>query len=281
MEELVKVSTPVDGVAQVLLDTGPRNHSSFAANEQLAQALEEVRDQGARVVVVGSAVEGQFVGHGWLPDIIATFTGGSPSGDPFAGWRGFRELDSGPMISIAAVDGEAWGHGAELAWACDLRVASEIATFGQPEVNIGACPGSGGTIRLTRLVGESTALRLVLDGRPIDGREAYRLGLVHRLVGPGSALGAALEWAEWLTGRPPGALEACKRAIKGARDLPFDDALRHEGAMFIELLSSPDTLDRVRAAQARYDDGGDTYAAFGLEDGRPSADVPTAPPGGE
>ena len=264
MADVVHVSFVQDGVAQILQDTGPRNFSTFAANEQLLAALQQVRDRGARVVVVGSAVDGYFAGHGWLPDIIETFTGGTPSGDPLAGWRGFSELDSGPMVSIAAVDGEAWGHGAELAWACDLRVASRRATFGQPEVTIGACPGSGGTVRIARLVGEAAALALVLDGRPIDGTEAHRLGLVHRLVDDGTALSAALDWARWLAGRPPGALEACKRVIKGARDLPFADALRHEGATFIELLNRPDTIERVRATQARYDAGGDTYAAFGL-----------------
>lgn len=262
--ELVHVSSPAEGVAQILQDTGLHNFSMFAANEQFLEALKQVRDEGARVVVIGSNVEGHFAGHGWLPDVIETFTGGTPSGDPLAGWRAFTELDTGPMVSIAAVDGQAWGHGAELAWACDLRVASELATFGQPEVNIGACPGSGGTVRLARLVGEATCLRLILDGRPIDGTEASRLGLVHRLVEPGRALEVAVAWAGWLASRPAGALESCKRAIKGARDLPLTDALRHEGSIFIELLRRPETLQLVRATQARYDQGADTYEAFEL-----------------
>jgi len=262
--EVVQLDFPSDGVARVLQNTGPHNFSTFEANQQLLTALEHARANGARVVVVGSSVEGHFAGHGWLPDVIETFTGGTPSGDPLAGWRGFKELDTGPMVSIAAVDGPAWGHGAELAWACDLRVASTRATFGQPEVNIGVCPGSGGTARLARLVGEATALRLVLDGRPIDGAEALRLGLIHRLVDPGQALDEALGWAEWLASRPLGALTACKSAVKGARGLPFEDALRHEGAVFIELLSRSETIDRLRATQARYDDGADTPDAFGI-----------------
>jgi enoyl-CoA hydratase len=215
-------------------------------------------------VIVGSSLPGHFSGHGWLPDVIETFTGGTPSGNPVAGWRGFEELDTGPMVSVAAVDGAAWGHGAELAWACDLRVAPSRATFGQPEVNIGVCPGSGGTVRLARLVGEATALRLVLDGRPIDGAEAFRLGLVHRLVEPEEALGEALRWAEWLARRPPEGLAACKRAVKGARGRPFDDVLKHEGGIFMEMLSRPETIDRLRAAQARYDDGADAHGAFGI-----------------
>ena len=264
MSEVVHLDFPSDGVACILQNTGPHNFSTFEANEQMLAALEQARADGARVVVVGSRLDGHFAGHGWLPDVIETFTGGTPSGDPFAGWRGFTELDTGPMVSIAAVDGAAWGHGAELAWACDFRVVSTRATFGQPEVNIGVCPGSGGTVRLVRLVGEATALRLVLDGRPIDGAEASRLGLCHRLVGPGEALEEALRWAEWLASRPAGALAACKRAVKGARGLPFDDALRHESAVFIELLSRSETIDRLREAQARYDDGADTHAAFGI-----------------
>lgn len=264
MTTTVHVTTPDEGVAQILIDTGPRNFSTFAKNVELLEALERVRDDGARVVVVGSAVDGTFVGHGYLPDVIATFTGGTPSGDPLAGGRGFVELDTGPLVSIAAVDGPAWGHGAELAWACDLRVASRRATFGQPEVNIGTIPGSGGTVRLTRLVGEATALRLVLDGRPIDAEEARRLGLVQRLTEPGAALEEALTWARWLASRPAGALAAAKRAIKGARDLPVDEALRHELGIFIERLSDPDVLANVRAAHERYEDGADTPGAFGI-----------------
>jgi enoyl-CoA hydratase/carnithine racemase len=268
--EVVQLDFPSDGVARILQNTGPHNFSTFEANEQLLAALERARDEGARVVVVGSSLEGHFAGHGWLPDVIETFTGGTPSGDPLAGWRGFTELDTGPMVSIAAVDGAAWGHGAELAWACDLRVASTRATFGQPEVNIGVCPGSGGTVRLARLVGEATALRLVLDGRPIDSAEAFRLGLIHRLVDSGQSVAEALKWAQWLATRPPGALAACKRAIKGARGLPFDEALRHEGTIFIDLLGRAETIDRLRVAQARYDDGADIRTAFGV----PRSDEP-------
>lgn len=264
MDQLVHVSSPAPGIAQILQDTGPHNFSTFAANEQLLDALEQVRDGGARVVVIGSSVEGHFAGHGWLPDVIETFTGGEPSGDPLAGWRGYTELDTGPMVSIAAVDGQAWGHGAELAWACDFRVASEQALFGQPEVNVGTIPGSGGTVRMARLVGEAACLRLVLDGRPIDGAEAWRLGLVHKLVEPGRALEAALEWATWLASRPPWSLAACKRVVKGARDLPFDKALRREGDTFVGLLGRPDTIELLRGAQARYDDGADTFEAFGI-----------------
>jgi enoyl-CoA hydratase/carnithine racemase len=216
-------------------------------------------------VVVGSAVEGHFAGHGWLPDILEVFTGGTPSGNPLAGWRAFTELDTGPMVSIAAVDGQAWGHGAELAWACDLRVASHRATFGQPEVTVGTLPGSGGTVRLSRLVGESVALGLILDGHPIDAIEAHRLGLVHRVVDPGAALAQAVSWARQLASYPAGALSICKRTVKGARDLQITDALRAEGGAFIERLSMPETLERVRAVQARYEDGADTPTAFGLQ----------------
>lgn len=266
MSDLVDVSFPAEAVAQILQRNGSHNFSSFAANEQLYAALQRVRDQGARVVVVGSGVPDEFIGHGWLPDVLGAFTGGTTSGDPFAGWRSFTELDTGPMVSIAAVDGPAWGHGTELAWACDLRVASTRATFAQPEVNIGACPGSGGTVRMSRLVGEATCLSLVLDGRPVGAAEAHRLGLVHRLVEPGHALKEAVAWAEHLAGRPAWALEANKRAVKGARDMPFLNALRHEGGVFMELLSRADTQEMVRAAQARYDAGGSCRDAFGIAD---------------
>jgi enoyl-CoA hydratase len=265
MSDMVQVTHPTEGVAQMLVDTdGRHNFSRFELNERMTEELRRLAAEGTRVVVVGSAVEGKFLGHGWLVDIIGLFSGGETSGDPRATWSVMRELDSGPMVSIAAVEGEAWGHGAEVAWACDLRVASERAVFGQMEVNVGVTPGSGGSVRITRIAGEAAAMRLLLDGRPVNAQEALRMNLVHWVVAPGQALSAALEWAAWLASRPPQGLATNKRVLVEQRDLPVLDALKVEGRAFVERFSSPGGLDLVREAQARYDGGGDTYDAFGI-----------------
>ena len=263
MTNQVRASQPRPGVGQVLLNAPPRNILDSEAWQDFEAALRELRDGGVRVVVIGSAVDGFFMAHGSLQRILDVFTGGS-AGDVDAQKRVMRELDSGSMVSVAAVDGQAWGGGAELCWACDLRVASVDASFAQPEVNIGLTPGWGGASKVAHLAGEAAALRLTLDGRPISAEEALRLGLVHRVVPRGAALEAAREWAVWLAGRPPAALAANKALIKDIRTLPLREALRKEIETFAGLASRPDVLELIKAAQERYDAGADSYRAFGV-----------------
>ncbi len=266
MSDLVQVTTPHRGVGLVLIDAPPMNLVTPTLMESLEQALERLRGEGTRVVVIGSAIEGYFVGHGDLPSVMYTLAGvGEPvPGDPRARLRVHHELDVGPMVSIAAIDGQAWGGGAELAWACDLRVASETATFGQPEVIVGA-PTLDGATRIARLVGEATAKLLVLDGRPIPATEAHRLGLVHRLVSTGNVIDTSLEWAQWLASHPSWALADSKELVVGGRDLSLRDALRRETALFVEAIARPEVIAQLLAIQARYDDGADSYRAFGID----------------
>jgi enoyl-CoA hydratase/carnithine racemase len=263
VEPKVRVSIPSVGVGLIHFDAPPRNIAGPKLWELVDDALDQL-DGDARVVVLASAVDGFFVGHGSLERILDVFEGREVAGDVRAQNRVARKLDQGEMISIAAVEGQAWGGGAELCWSCDLRVASPSASFAQPEVNIGLTPGWGGITKIAHLVGEATALQLALDGRPIGGEEAHRLGLLHRLVPAGSALTDALEWATWLASRPPWALAANKRVAKSIRGLPMRDAFRLEAEMFAECASRPDTLHLIRTAQERYDAGQDSTAAFGL-----------------
>lgn len=265
MPARVDVTFPHQGVAQLLLNSPPNNFLTWELTGRLEEALTQVRDEGYPVVVLGSAVEGYFVAHGHIDSMVNTFAGGREvSGDPSAGIRVQKELDTGPTISIAAVDGQAWGGGAELAWACDFRVASEAATFGQPEVMVGLPPAGGGA-RIARLAGEAVAKQLTIDGRPVSGTDAFRLGLAHRLVPPGEALVAALEWGEWLSGRSEGALAFSKSVIVGGRDLALGDALRQETTRFVERFSNPEVVRLARQVQQRYDGGADSYEAFGVD----------------
>lgn len=106
----VELSWPSDGVALVLVDNGPRNFITWSLNDELEAVLLEIADD-ADVVVLGSAVDGFFLAHGHLGDNVETFTGGSTEGDPTSGLRVWKLLDSGPFVSIAAIDGQAWGGG--------------------------------------------------------------------------------------------------------------------------------------------------------------------------
>lgn len=258
-----ELSWPVDHVAQLTIENGPLNFSDWNLQEELEQGLETAKAAGARVVILASAVEGYFVAHGSIRSLLNTFVDSRPSGDPMAALRVQKELETGPMVSIAAVDGQAWGGGAELALACDLRVASARATFAFHEIRVGTTP-AGGAVRVAWLVGAAAAKRLLLDGRPISGEEAHRLGLVDRLTESGEAGAEAVRWAEWLITHPPGALARSKEAVNRIRDLSYREALRQETSGFVNRFSDGDFVDRIRAVQRRYDAGADSYEAFDL-----------------
>ncbi len=264
MNSTLTISYPSAGVGLVLIDDGHRNFLTWALNEELERALGEVADRGCEVVVVGSTLGDYFVSHGSLDDIVEQFGGGTPSGDAMAGLRVKQILDLGPMVSIAAVDGQAWGGGCELALACDLRVASETAHFGQPEVRVGVST-VGGAGQISRIAGEAAALEMILDGRPVTAHRAYELGLVHRIVSSGTAVEQALAWAVRLTKAPPGALAMAKDVVKGARELSYRDALKRETRTFVERLSDPTNLERARTIRDRYAAGADSWEAFGLD----------------
>jgi enoyl-CoA hydratase len=126
----------------------------------------------------------------------------------------FSSIETLPQPVIAAINGFALGGGCELAMACDIRIASETARFGLPEVSLGVIPGFGGTQRLPRLVGAGKAKELIFTGEHIDAAEAHRLGLVNRVAGPGDLLSEALSLAALIASRGPLAVRMAKQAIQ-------------------------------------------------------------------
>ncbi|GAC1659165.1 MAG: enoyl-CoA hydratase-related protein [Candidatus Elarobacter sp.] len=148
---------------------------------------------------------------------------------------------------IAAVNGFALGGGCELAMACDVRVASENAKFGQPEVNLGILPGYGGTQRMTRLVGEGTAMYLCLTGEMLDAQEALRVGLVQRVVPLDGLLAEANRIAGQIAAKAPLAIAVTKRAIVEGASLALDDALALEALLFGQAITSEDFREGSRA----------------------------------
>jgi enoyl-CoA hydratase len=146
---------------------------------------------------------------------------------------------------IAAVSGYALGGGCEIALACDIRIASENARFGQPEVNLGIVPGFGGTQRLTRLAGIGKAKEMILTGRIIDAREAQLCGLVNTVVKDGELVKRAMELAELLAQKSPLALGTAKLLINGCREI--EGGLQKEVASFAQCFASKDHLEGMTA----------------------------------
>lgn len=148
---------------------------------------------------------------------------------------------------IAAVNGYALGGGTEFALACHIRLASENAKFGQPEVKLGLIPGFGGTQRLARLVGKGKAMELILSGRIIDAKEALEIGLVNRVVSPASLLSEAEAMAKEIIKNAPLALEYSIEAINKGLDKTLDEGLRLEAEIFGRSCVTEDSLEGSKA----------------------------------
>jgi len=237
-----------DGVVTITLNR-PEVHN--AMNEQMRQELTRcfgdlATSDAARVVVVTGAGERAFSAGADIrefvePQVPVRFRESRKRVD-------FRQaMDRCPQPIIAAIRGYALGGGLELALACDLRIAGEDAQLGLTEVNLAIIPGGGGTQRLTRLVGRGRALEMILTGARIDAREAWRIGLVERVVPAADVLASARELARTLAEKAPVALRYAKEAVVKGLELPLADGLRLENDLAALLRT---TEDRVEGAKA-------------------------------
>ena len=148
---------------------------------------------------------------------------------------------------IAAVNGLALGGGLEIVLACDIRIASEKARFGTPEVTLGLIPGWGGTQRLPRMLPWCKAAELLLMGRPIDAQEAYRIGLVNKVVPQEQVMPTAKEWAEVICQAGPLAVRAAKEAMIRGSGMPLEDGLQVESSLFNRIMDTDDYAEGVAA----------------------------------
>ena len=159
----------------------------------------------------------------------------------------FGRFESSAKPTIAAVNGFALGGGCELAMACHIRIAADTAKFGQPEVKLGLIPGYGGTQRLPRLAGRGRALQLLMTAEMIDAQEAYRIGLVNRVVPAAELLSATTAMMQAILANGPLAVAACIGVLNHGVDLPIADGLEIEAAMFSRLAGTEDKREGTRA----------------------------------
>jgi enoyl-CoA hydratase/carnithine racemase len=152
---------------------------------------------------------------------------------------------------IAAVNGYALGGGCELALACHIRIASDNAKFGQPEVNLGVIPGYGGTQRLPRLIGAGRAAELILTGNPISAQEALRIGLVNAVVPLPELLTTATAMLSVILGKGPLAIRLCLEAINATMEVPLSAGLDREATLFGTACSSGDAKEGISAFLAK------------------------------
>lgn len=215
--------------------------------EELDQVFTEVgRDEGVWAVILTGAGERAFVSGADIQQFVGL---SAPASQHFArkGQDIFRRIEELGRPVIAAINGYALGGGCELAMACTIRIASEKARFGQPEVKLGLIPGYGGTWRLPHIVGKGKALELILTGEMIDAQEALRLNLVNRVVPPAQLMEAALEMANKILANSPLAVKLSIQAINHAMHTDLETGNHHEAALFGLCFASHDKEEGVNA----------------------------------
>ena len=220
------------------------NALNFELMGELVKALEELDgDQAVRVIILTGS-ERAFAAGADLKEMSQSGPVDLILGRRFELWDRLRKIAK-PII--AAVSGYCLGGGNELAMNCDIIIASENATFGQPEVNVGIMPGAGGTQRLIRAVGKYKAMEMILTGKPITAQEAYRVGLVNRIVPTESLLDEAKKMANEIASKPPISVRAAKEAILKAQDTALEVGLDFERKSFYMLFATEDGKEGMKA----------------------------------
>lgn len=236
-----------DRVAVITINRPDKlNALNIKTREEGAALLDELRnDESVGVVVITGAGEKAFVAGA----DIGEFAGRTSitQRDVMMGRSLFTAIDTFPKPVIAMINGFCLGGGCELALACDIRIASENATFGQPEIKLGIIPGGGGTQRLTRLVGEGKAMELILTGDFINAQAALSLGLVNHVVPLDQLQTKTMEIANRMADKSPIALQLAKEAVKLASRSNLDEGLRREVDLFALCFSTEDKDEGVAA----------------------------------
>jgi enoyl-CoA hydratase len=235
----------VDGVALVTIDRPAVHALSSVVIRQIGEACAALTaDPACRVVVFTGAGTRAFAAGADIAEMVDETAVDLLAGGRFDEWDVVAAL---PMPTIAAVRGYALGGGLELAMSCDMIVLGDDARLGQPEIRIGVLPGSGGTQRLTRAIGQARAMEMILTGRTIDAAEADRIGLVTRVVPAAETLASALDLAAIVASMPPLAARAAREAIRQAAELPLSAGLRLERQLLYLLFATEDRTEGMRA----------------------------------
>ncbi len=236
-----------EGIALVTINHPPVNALDQKTVSELGQAMDELEKRPeAKIIILTGGGDKAFVAGA---DITA-FTGlNRVTAEQFALsiQSILLKMEGSKKVVICAINGLALGGGCEVAMACDIRIASEKAKLGQPEVNLGVMPGAGGTQRLPRLVGKGRAMELVFTTDAISADEARAIGLVNRVVPPGSLLEEAKKMAKKILAKGPVAITLAKRAINEGLEMDLKEGLKLEAKLFGQLFDTFDMREGVKA----------------------------------
>ena len=235
------INYEAEGAVAVLTINRPKalNALNSAVLDEINEAIDAIDLDAVRALIITGAGEKSFVGGA---DIREMSTRTKEQGEAF-GKKGndvFRKIETLPIPVIAAVNGFALGGGCELSMACDIRICSENAVFGQPEVGLGITPGFGGTQRLARTVGVGMAKQLIYTARNIKSAEALRIGLVNAVYPLEELMPAAKKMAGIIASNAPIAVRNCKKAINDGLQTDIDNALVIEEKLFGDCFETED-----------------------------------------
>lgn len=249
MEQEARILQEVDrGVATLRIN---RPRVLNALNRETLGELETVldrvrRDQEVKSVIITGSGEKAFVAGADIAE-LAHLSPGEAREYSLRGQSLFDQIEAFPKPVIAAINGFCLGGGCELAMACHMRIASENARFGQPEVKLGLIPGFGGTQRLRRLVGMGKALELVLSGKIIEAAEAAQIGLVNRVVAAEALQEACFELASVIASNAPLAVQYGLETVCSAAGMELKEGLRLEAALFGLCAATQDMREGTQA----------------------------------
>jgi enoyl-CoA hydratase len=237
-----------DGILTITIDR-PKVLNALNAQTvaEIGQAFEAARDDASvKAVILTGGGEKAFVAGADINE-LAQMTPITGKQVAEKGQRVFRAIEKFPKPVIAAINGFALGGGCELALACHIRIASEKAQLGLPEVTLGIIPGYGGTQRMARLLGKGKALELILTGDRIPAAEAERIGLVNKVVPADQLITTAEEMARTMAKRGPLAVRAAIEAVMSGSEMPFDEGQLLEATLFGLLASTEDMKEGMSA----------------------------------
>jgi len=223
------------------------NALNGATLRELGAAIEELASNAAvRTILLTGAGEKAFAAGADIQELAQV---SALDGQALAlrGQSLFDRIENCGKPVIACVNGFALGGGCELALACTLRIASETARFGQPEVKLGIIPGYGGSQRLPRLVGKGAALKMILTGEMIPAQEALRIGLVEEVIAPAELLVRGEQIARMIAAQAPLAVEKCLETVHAGYDLPLRQALDLEASLFGLCCATEDKAEGTKA----------------------------------
>lgn len=242
------VNYEVNGAVAVITINRPEalNALNSAVLDDLNAVLDGIDANSVRAVVLTGAGEKSFVAGADIGE-MSKLT--KAEGEAF-GKKGnniFRRIETFPIPFICAVNGFALGGGCELSMSCDIRICSDNAMFGQPEVGLGITPGFGGTQRLARTISTGMAKQLIYTARNVKADEAYRIGLVNAVYPQAELMGAALKMASQIAANAPIAVRACKKAINDGLSLDMDKAIVVEEKLFGSCFETADQAEGMGA----------------------------------